>query len=68
MIRAGRRSQLSECFLAFVIAHQAAVMLRHSDAESALESSRRAARHRISLVPSEGLGAFVSTSTEGNEW
>src|SRR5439155_12445651 len=34
------------------------MVLRHADAESSLETPRRAARHWISLVPSKGFGSL----------
>ena len=68
MLCAGRRCQLGECFFAFVVAHLPAMMLRHAEAKSALESSRRAARNGISLVPSEGLGAFLQHLDGGHRF
>ena len=64
----GRRCQFGERFLAFVITHEPAVMLRHAEAESALESSRRAARNGISLLPSEGLRAFLQHLHRGHRF
>src|SRR5689334_970983 len=58
-IRARRGGEFGERLLTFVIAHIPAMMLRHAEAKSALESSRRAPRHGISLFPSKGLRAFL---------
>ena len=44
--------------LAFLVAHAAGMVLGHRHSEPALEPSRVPAGHRISLVPSDGLGAL----------
>ena len=52
------RGHFLEIDLAVVVAHMAGMVLRHADAESSLEASRRAARHCVPLVPSECFGSL----------
>src|SRR5580704_13017951 len=64
----GLSRQFSERLLSFVITHIAAMMLRHAQAKSALESSGCAASHRISLVPTERFSPFLQYLDRGHRF